>query len=272
MKVFDVVTKKPLWVNLLVGLLLMILFLFLLSIGLGPCTRHGKNKTVPNVVGRSLEEAKKILDDNGFDVEVQDSIYTDTTAKGAVLRQIPEGDAVVKISRTVYITVNRYVPPVVEMPNFVGFSLRNIELQLKNMGLRVGDTIYVDDFARNSVKDVMYKGASITPGTKLQQGSSVVLVLGNGVGENEFVVPNLIGMTYADAKKFIESNGLSFLVVIPDPGIVDTAGSFIYWQNPPRVGEDGKRIKIRSGQTMDIKLTMTRPAIDTALTQNIPQE
>jgi len=242
----------------------MVLVLFLLSVLLGPVTRHNKNKTVPNVVGKSLAEARKILDKSGFEVEVQDSIYTDTTAKGSVLRQIPEGDATVKISRTVYLTVNRHVPPLVEMPNFVGFSLRNIELQLKNMGLRIGDTIYVDDFARNSVKDVMYKGESLSPGTKLQQGSSVELVLGNGVGENEFTVPNLIGMTYGEAQKLLHRNGLDFLVVLPDPSVMDTANSFIYWQNPPRMGEDGRRIKIRSGQTMDVRLSVARPAVDTA--------
>ncbi len=105
--------------NLLAGLVLMVLFLFLLSTLLKPLTRHGKNRTVPNVVGKSLDEAKKILSSSGFDVEVQDSLYTDTTAKGSVLRQVPEGDATVKISRTVYITINRYVPPLVEMPNIV---------------------------------------------------------------------------------------------------------------------------------------------------------
>ena len=261
---FEFITKRSIWLNLLAGFILMVLLLFLLSVLLGPLTRHGRNKTVPNVVGKSLEEATKILDKSGFEVEVQDSIYTDTTAKGSVLRQVPEGDATVKISRTVYLTVNRHVPPLVEMPNFAGFSLRNIELQLKNMGLRIGDTIYVDDFARNSVKDVLYKGASINPGTKLQQGSSVDLVLGNGVGENEFTVPNLVGMTYGEAKRLLHTNGLDFLVVIVDPSVTDTANAYIYWQNPPRMGEDGKRIKIRSGQTMDVRLSVARPAIDTA--------
>jgi beta-lactam-binding protein with PASTA domain len=95
---FQFITKKPLWLNLLAGLILMVVLLFILSIFLGPLTRHGKNKTVPNVVGKSFEEAQKILNNSGFDVEVQDSIYSDTVAKGSVLRQVPDGDATVKIS------------------------------------------------------------------------------------------------------------------------------------------------------------------------------
>jgi beta-lactam-binding protein with PASTA domain len=262
---FEFVTKKPLWANLLVAFLLVVLLLFLLSTCLGPLTRHGKNKTVPNVVGKSFDEAKKILDNAGFDIEVQDSLFTDTTARGSVLRQVPEGDAIVKISRTVYLTINRYVPPIVEMPNIVGFSLRNAEMQLKNMGLKIGDTSYVTDFARNSVKEQHYhNGGDIPPGTRIPQGSLIDLVLSNGNGEVEFTVPNLVGMSFADAKRFLESNGLSFLVVLPDPSVMDTAAAFIYWQNPPRVGEDGKRIKIRSGQTMDVRLSVARPSIDTA--------
>ena len=268
---FQFITKKPLWLNLLAGLILMVILLFILSIFLGPLTRHGKNKTVPNVVGKSFEEAQRILDNSGFDMEVQDSIYSDTVAKGSVLRQVPDGDATVKISRTVYVTINRRVPPMVEMPNLKDFSLRNAELQLRNMGLRVGDTLYVHDFAKNTVQEQRYKGELIAPGTKIQQGSAIDLVLSDGLGETEFTVPNLKGMVFNEAKSFLESNGLSFLSVMPDPDVTDTLNAYIYWQDPPRIGEDGKHIKIRSGQTMNVRLSTVRPVIDSTL-QKIPEQ
>ena len=262
---FQFITKKPLWINLLAGLILMVVLLFILSIFLGPLTRHGKNKTVPNVVGKTFEEAQKVLNNSGFEVEVQDSIYSDTIAKGRVLRQVPDGDATVKISRTVYLTINRQVPPMVEMPNLKDFSFRNAELQLKNMGLRVGNTSYVHDFAKNTVQEQHYSGTPIAPGTKIQQGSSIDLVLSDGLGETEFSVPNLIGMTFGEAKSFLESNGLSFLSVMLEPGVTDSASAYINWQDPPRIGEDGKHIKIRTGQTMNVRLSFIRPAIDTTL-------
>ena len=273
MRFYEHITKRPLWLNLLVGFILMVIFLFLLSISLGPLTRHGKNKTVPNVVGKSFEEARKILDDGGFDVEVSDSIYTDTIPKGSVLRQVPDGNAIVKISRTVYLTINRHVPPLVEMPNLIDFSFRNAELSLKNMGLRVGDTTYIEDFARNTVREQRYhRGERIPPGTKIPQGTAIDLVLANGGGTVTFTVPNLIGMTFGNAKQFLESNGLSFSVVMLDPGVVDTMSAYVYWQDPPRVGEDGKRLKIESGQTMNVRLSATRPLIDTNLIQNRPEQ
>lgn len=261
---FRFITGKSIWVNILAGFLLMALCLFFLYLLLGPLTKHGKTITVPNVVGKSLEEAKSILKDQGFDLEIQDSIYIDTTAKGSILRQIPEGDALVKINRKVYLTINRHVPPVVEMPNLIGFSFRNAEMQLKNMGLRIGDTIFKPDFAKNSVLEQLYNDAHIAPGTKIQQGSNVTLVLGDGLGDIEFGVPNLIGMKFSEAKTLLESNGLSFMVVLPDAEVADSSGAFVYWQNPPRFSEDGKRIRIRPGQTMDVKLSLEKPLMDTS--------
>ena len=272
MTMFQFITKRPLWMNLIAGFILMVILLFLLSISLSPLTRHGKNKTVPNVVGKTFDEAKKILDDNGFDIEVSDSIYSDTIPKGAVLRQVPEGNSVVKISRTVYLTINRNVPPLVEMPNLIDFSLRSAELSLKNMGLRVGDTSYVEDFARNTIREQHYhNGDIIPPGTKIPQGTSIDLVLANGGGTVTFTVPNLIGMTFGKAKEFLGENGLTFLSVMTDGAVIDTANAYIVWQDPPRVGEDGKRITIKSGQSMNVRLSMIRPNIDTTLIQNRPE-
>jgi len=268
---FQFITKKPLWINLLAGLVLIVIFLFLLSRLLGPLTRHGKNRVVPNVVGLSYDEAKKVLRKGGFDIEIQDSIYSDTLAKGSVLKQVPEGDALVKISRTVYLTINRQVPPEVEMPNLIGFSYRNAEMQLKNMGLRIGDTTFKPDFAKNSVLEQWCDGAPVTPGTKLRQGSVISLVLGNGIGEIEFSVPNLVGMKFSDAKTLLESNGLSFLVVLLEAGVTDTMNAYIREQYPPRFSEEGKRTKIRPGQTIDVKLSLDRPVIDT-LAHNLPQQ
>lgn len=258
---FKFITNRPLWVNLVAGFLLMVLCLFLLYLLLGPLTRHGKNRIVPSVTGKSFEEAVRILSKEGFDVEIQDSIFSDTAARGVVIRQVPDGDAVVKISRTVYLTINRHVPPEVEMPNLIGYSFRNAELQLKNMGLNIGDTTFRPDFAKNSVLEQWYNGTQISPGTKIRQGSTISLVLGDGVGTVEFAVPNIIGKTYAEAKLLLEMNGLSMGAVIA-PGVTDTMQAYIIQQKPTRFDDNGKLLKIRPGQMMDVFLSTEKPVID----------
>ncbi len=82
-------------------------------------------------------------------------------------------------------------------------------------GLKLGDTLFKPDFARNSVLDQIYKGESIKPGTKIQQGSEITLVLGNGVGL-EFIVPDLFGMSYREARSAISEAGLIVGSVVPE--------------------------------------------------------
>ena len=131
------ITHRPLWFNIIVGLIVAVLLFFLLMLSLQWITNHGEAKTVPAVVGKNFDVALKTLNDQGFEVVIQDSIFQDSVPRLIVLKQVPEGDAVVKVNRTVYLTINRSVPPMVEMPNVIGYSFRNAEMVLKNMARQV---------------------------------------------------------------------------------------------------------------------------------------
>jgi beta-lactam-binding protein with PASTA domain len=264
------ITHRPLWLNIVTGLVLAVIVFSVFILSLNWLTHHGSSRTVPAVTGKTYDDAKKILEKTGFDVEIQDSIYVDTAVPMEVIKQFPEGDAVVKVNRKVYLTINRSVPPLIPMTNLVGYSFRSAQMSLKNMGLRVGDTVYKSDFARNAVLQQLYNGTTIEAGTKIPMGSSITLVLGTGVGESEFSVPNIVGMTYTQAKSWLESNGLSFFSVIPDRDVKDTASAYIYWQNPSRYDEDKKVQHIRTGQTMDVKLSLKKPVIVDS-TNNLPR-
>lgn len=262
---FKYLSRKPLWVNVVfaLGFVCLLVAAFLMS--LDWMTRHGKSLTVPAVTGKTLDEASRILDDGGFDVLVQDSLYFDSLPPGMVIRQVPDADEVVKVNRTVYVTINRYVPPDVEMPNLRGYSFRNAMMVLNNMGLRLGDTTYRPDFARNSVLEMQYNGSEIEPGTKIKMGSRISLVLGSGIGSETMSVPDLVGRTYDEARALIDATGLTLGAVLPNPGVSDTGNAFIYWQRPAPFTEDGKRLSIRPGQMIDIRLQVEKPTADTTV-------
>ncbi len=257
---FKFITHRSLWLNILVGILLAIGIFLIILLSLKWITHHNESKTVPSVIGKDYAEAKSILEKAGFDVEIQDSIYADTSKPLVVLKQIPESDELVKVNRTVYLTINRSVPPMVEMPNLVGYSFRNAEMVLKNMNIRIGDTIYKPDFAKNSVLEQHFEGNIITPGTKLRMGSSISLVLGDGVGSQQFAVPIIVGLTFGDAKNILEQNGLGIGVIIGD--VTDTLGAYIYKQSPERFDEEKKIQHIRAGQLMDVWLQKDKPMRD----------
>jgi len=263
---FQFVTGRPLWVNMLAAILLVFLGVVVFMLSLNWCTDHGKTLTIPAVVGMPYDKAKDLLETKGFDVEIQDSVYYDTIPPLNVLKQFPDADAIVKKNRTVYLTVNRIVAPTIEMPQLVNLTYRNAEVTLRQYGLKLGDTIYRVDFAKNAVLDQLYHGESIKPGMKIQMGSTIDLVLGTGVTAFEFAVPDLFGLTLEEAKTLLQANGLNAGMVIALPEVTDSAAAFVYRQDPPRVTEDGRVNRIRGGQTIDLWLSVDKPVrpIDTA--------
>jgi beta-lactam-binding protein with PASTA domain len=258
--------------NILLGIGLIVLIWFLFAISLNWITHHGEAKIVPAVTGKTVEEVRNLLEDQNFELVIQDSIYNDTLQPGIVVKQVPEADAVVKVNRTVYVTVNRMVPPDVEMPNLIGYTFRNAEMVLNNMGLKLGDTTFKPDFAKNSVLEQLYNGRNITPGTKIKMGTPISLVIGSGVGNIDMAVPKLIGLTYTEAKILLDAQGLILGSIVPDPSVRDTAAAFVYRQSPEPKTAEGLQFRIRPGQMMDLWLSVEKPVVDsTNLQQQQPQ-
>jgi eukaryotic-like serine/threonine-protein kinase len=264
------ITSRPLWFSILVALLLIIVVGLVFTMSLNFITKHGVARTVPSVVGQPLDQVIESLEDKGFEVVVQDSVFYDSLQPTIVIKQIPEPDAVVKVNRTIYVTYNRVVPPDVDMPNLVGYSLRNAEMILKNQGLQLGDTTLRPDFAKNSILEQLYNGETIRPGTKIRYGSRISLVIGSGVSTQEMSVPMLVGLTYKEAKILLNAQGLILGSVIADPMVQDTAGSFVYHQTPPTRDDKGRRFQIRPGQMMDIWLSKERPSVDSLKRERLP--
>ena len=251
---FKFITNKPFWVNFLAVAVLAFMIIFIMLQLLGYITKHGEYLVVPAVKGQSTNEAIKLLESKGFDVVIQDSIYTDTLSKGTIIKQLPDANATVKINRTVFLTVNRYVPPMVSMPSLEGKPFNYALDVLERNHLQLGDTIYRPDFMKGAIIEQRYNGSRITPGTKLQWGSFITLVISGGLDQSNMVVPDLTGLTYRDAKAQLDSLGL-LLNPVPDPGVRDTLAAFIYKQNPTHVDEDNKLRYIKAGMFMDIWLS-----------------
>lgn len=256
---FKSLTSRPLWVNIVAGIVLLLLLLLLFLGSLALLTQHGKTMKIPSVTGLTFADAKKSLESSGFNVQIQDSVYYDTMPPLRVVKQFPEADNLVKVNRTVYLTINRSEAPLIQMPNLVSMSFRNADMILRQYGLRLEDTVFKPSFAKNSVLEQIYKGESIKPGAQIHQGSAITLVLGSGIGGIGFVVPDLFGMTYQQAKNRLDSMSLTFGAVVPDNDVRDSAEAFIYKQEPQQIGEGGRANRIYPGQVINIWLGSQRP-------------
>ena len=249
---FKFITLRPFWVNLLAAIVLTFILLFIILQTLGWITKHGSYLTVPAVVGKKTNESIKFLESKGFDVTIQDSVYTDTLPAGTIIKQLPDPNATVKVNRTVYITVNRYLPPLIVMPSLEGKSLSFALDLLERNHLKLEDTVFKHDWMKGSIMEQQYRGQKVSAGTKLPWGSKITLVVASGLDESEIIVPDLIGKTYGEAKMVLDGIGVNVGALIPDGTVRDTAAAFVYKQNPEHANEEKKENFIRPGQLMDI--------------------
>ncbi len=259
------ITRRPLWVNMLAALGVVLLFVLIFFATLSWLTGHGKIQRVPSITGQNILAATKTLEAAGFDVVIQDSVFIDTLAKQAVVRQIPEAESIVKNGRTIYLTINRTVAPQVEMPNLAGFSVKSAEMYLISLGLRLGEISYRPDIARNAVLEQLLGDRPIAPGTKIPIGTVINFVLGSGEGMGDIEVPQLVGLTFEAGKMMLQTMNINLGAVVAVTPITDSAAAFIIRQSPAALSDSldmsGFKLpnKMKPGQLMDLFISNTAP-------------
>jgi len=259
---FKSIARQPFWINLLLAFVLLFLLGYLFFKSLNWLTNHGAYLKVPAVKGRRVDEGIKLLETQGFEVVIQDSVYFDSIKKYTIIKQLPEADATVKANRTVFITINRAVAPFIDMPKLEGLSYRYAYDKLIKNHLKLKDTIYRPDFMKGSVLEQQYNGARINAGAKIPWGSKITLIIGGGLQAAPVLVPNLLGLTFAEAKQLLGEKGISLAAIVPMTTVKDTSNAFVYKQNPERINFDNEPVYIQPGQTMDIWLSPTPPDTD----------
>lgn len=225
-------------------------FAFFLSLGF--ITGHGEEVTVPDLLGKSVQESVAILEKQGFEIDV-DSSYSPEQKALIILGQQPAGGTTVKAGRTIFIIVNKLTPPQTPMPNLVNMSFRSAEMLLVNSRLILGDTIFKPDIAQGAVLNQMIDGKDIAPGTMIPQGSKITLVIGDGLGNKEINVPDLSGLSYPEALAILSGSNLNYTVVF-DGAISDTTSAGVYTQQPAAFNEYNEPNKISEGDNIDIRV------------------
>ncbi|MEO9967248.1 MAG: PASTA domain-containing protein [Reichenbachiella sp.] len=202
--------KKELFIHIgLAGLASIGILLFVFYIYLPLSTNHGESMTVPNLEGILLEELDEFLEERDLRYEVEpDSGYSPKYPPYAVLKQFPLANAKVKEGRKIYITLNSAKPPVVKMPKLVQISLKDAQLQLRSLGLLLGDVRYKPDFALNSILGQYYKGEKIQPGSEIPKGARIDFEVGDGLGKQTFQMMNLSDMQLDEAVFVMRGYGL----------------------------------------------------------------
>ena len=209
MNLFSYSLKKVL-IHLLIilGVSILLVFLFL-KIYLPIYTNHGETVSVPDLSGYTFDEAIRILESSGLHYEVSsDSGFSTEHPALGILKQIPEANTQVKSDRKIFLTLNAQNAPLIKMPELMNMPLKNVQEILANLGLERGEIIYVPDIGTNVVLELRFQDNTIQEGFEVAKGSRIDLVVGDGNGNQNLLLPSLIGMDQIDAEFLILGNGL----------------------------------------------------------------
>lgn len=224
------------WIWTIVGIAVTLTVLYIIiHISLTKFTRHNQEYEVPDFYGMQLEEARSLAAENGFRLEVTDSVYSKTLARGAIFRQNPTKGSMVKKGRRIILTVNATISKTVEMPLLTGFSLRQARTALAAKGLQLERLKYVYDMATNNVLGQEYNGRSIKAGTLIPQDSKITLIVGQNPQDGRASIPDVVGYSYKMARDIVWDNSFNIASCVFDETVrtySDTLTSAVYRQSP----------------------------------------
>ena len=98
---------------------------------------HGREVTMPNLVGKNVSEASKMLQSRGLVLRVADRIYSDQPIN-VVLRQTPPAGLLMKVSQQAHVVLSLGQRQL-QIPMLEGNSLRASRVELLRQGLQVGE-------------------------------------------------------------------------------------------------------------------------------------
>src|SRR6516225_210400 len=160
---------------------------------------HGRETTMPNLVGTDVGEARKALRSKGLILRVADRVYSDVPIN-QVIRQTPPPGMLMKVSQQAHVVLSLGQRQL-QIPPLEGNSLRVSRIELLRAGLQVGEVsgLTLPDIPADTVVIQNPK-----PGAGAASPRVDVLV-SQGPREASYVMPHLIGMNTADAVRRLES-------------------------------------------------------------------
>ncbi len=167
-------------------------------------TLFGQEVQVPNVKGESYEAAADILSEKGLKLKVVNRIHSEVE-KDHIISQRPDANETVKKGREIEVVLSLGME-MVKVPNVEGETLEDATFILKNEGLELGEVSKVNDA---DTPEGIVVTQSPKRGKSVPVGERVDVTISSGAGEvTQLNMPNLIGMSLADARDKLQSDGL----------------------------------------------------------------
>jgi len=211
----------------------------------------------------NIDEAQNIGDKKKLNLLVIDSsTYNPKVAGGVILEQSPVPTAKVKEQRSVYLTISKYIPNDVALPDLVGnYDATNYARKLQRKGLKsqIAKKVFDANQQPNTILYIMIDGKKytdddISKGVFIAEGKIVDLIV-TDQGGTYTDMPDLNCLAYTEAKFILDSYNLNLGSIINDATVKDQNSAFVWKQSP--AFNPGKTVNV--GASVDVYLTQYKP-------------
>ena len=204
--------------------------------------------TVPDVSGKTLEQATEELTEVGYSIGETSEVYSDTVEAGLVVSTDPAAGKTAEKGSRIAITLSKGKEQVA-VPDVAGSNEDSAKEALSSAGLKAkaGSSEYSDDVKKGRV--IRTEPAA---GEKVDKGSEVTYVLSKGADTKE--VPWVTGQTQDTAYTNLENAGFSVNIVEDYSDDVDE--DLVIWQDP--AGET----KQKKGTTITICVSLGQKMVE----------
>lgn len=176
---------------------------------------QGREVVMPDIVGMKALTARQVLQGRGLSLRVEDRTYSPLPVD-SVVRQSPPGNMRVKVGQYAHVVLS-LGPQHAEIPKLEDSSLRAARIELLRSGLQVGEisSVYLPGWGADQVVR-----QDPPPGAADNVSPHVDLLVSLGPRPPAYVMPNLVGLSLADAEARLEPAGLKVgkLSLVPLPG------------------------------------------------------
>jgi beta-lactam-binding protein with PASTA domain len=155
---------------------------------------HGREVTMPNLVGKNATEASHLLRSRGLVLRVADRVYSDLP-ENVVVRQIPSSGVLMKVSQQAHVVLSLGQRQLT-IPRLEGTTLRISRIELLRAGLQIGEVSNIT-LANEPPDTVVIQNPK--PGTGAATPRVDVLV-SEGDRDKAYVMPHLVGLNETDAQ------------------------------------------------------------------------
>ena len=192
----------------IIGLILLFIITIGTTIGISNATRP-KDVAIPNLVGKTVDEAKKILEENKLTYVEEESAYNTEYEAGQIISQTPpfvEGRKI-KQKTEVKVVVSLGTEKT-KVPKLKGLTKQEAEDAADEAKIKLE---FVEEISKTVEAGIIIK-QEVDTDTEVNAGDTVKVYISIGTGIKQVVVSSVLYQEEATAKQNLEDLGLKVTV------------------------------------------------------------